>query len=73
MFFGFGDYDVLEVFNMLVRIVYLDMFYGDWFCVVIKIFGDLIGLLNVGIIKVGLFVDLILFKGWNFSEFLLWF
>lgn len=67
-FFGFGDHDVLEVFNMAVRIAHLDMSYGDWPCAVTKTAADLIGLSNVGRIRVGLPADLILFKGRNFSE-----
>ncbi len=69
-FFGFGDHDVLEVFNMSVRIAHLDMPYGDWPCAVSKTPADLIGLPNVGRIRVGLPGDLILFKGRNFSELL---
>ena len=29
-FYGFGDHDVLEVFNMAVRIAHLDTPWGDW-------------------------------------------
>jgi cytosine deaminase len=69
-FYGFGDHDVLEVFNQAVRIAHLDMPYDDWPCAVTKISADLIGLPNVGRIGVGLPADLILFKGRNFSELL---
>ncbi|MGD1705061.1 cytosine deaminase [Dapis sp. BLCC M229] len=69
-FFGFGDHDVLEVFNMSVRIAHLDMPYGDWPNAVTKTPADLIGLPNIGRIRVGLSADLILFKGRNFSELL---
>lgn len=69
-FFGFGDHDVLEVFNMAVRIAHLDMPYGDWPNAVTKTPADLIGLPNIGRIRVGLPADLILFKGRNFSELL---
>ncbi|NES67040.1 MAG: amidohydrolase family protein, partial [Okeania sp. SIO2D1] len=69
-FFGFGDHDVLEVFNMSVRIAHLDMPYGDWPCAVTKTPADLIGLPNIGRIGVGLPADLILFKGRSFSELL---
>lgn len=69
-FYGFGDHDVLEVFNMAVRIAHLDMPYGDWPCAVTKTPADLMGLPNLGRIGVGLSADLILFKARNFSELL---
>ena len=69
-FYGFGDHDVLEVFNMAVRIAHLDMPYGDWPCAVTKTPADLMGLPNLGRIAVGLPADLILFKARNFSELL---
>jgi cytosine/creatinine deaminase len=69
-FYGFGDHDVLEVFNMAVRIAHLDMPYGDWPCAVTKTPADLMGLPNLGRIRVGLPADLILFKARNFSELL---
>lgn len=69
-FYGFGDHDVLEVFNLGVRIAHLDLPYGDWPQAVTKTPGELIGLSNVGKIGVGLPADLILFKGRNFSELL---
>ncbi|NJK76782.1 MAG: cytosine deaminase [Microcoleus sp. SU_5_6] len=69
-FYGFGDHDVLEVFNMAVRIAHLDTPYGDWPCAVTKTPADLMGLPNLGRIGVGLPADLILFKARNFSELL---
>jgi cytosine/creatinine deaminase len=69
-FYGFGDHDVLEVFNMAVRIAHLDMPYGDWPCAVTKTPADLMGLPNLGRIGVGLPADLVLFKARNFSELL---
>ena len=69
-FYGFGDGDVLEVFNQAVRIAHLDMPYGDWCCSVTKTAADLIGLPKVGRIGVGLPADLILFKARYFSELL---
>ncbi|MEG4494158.1 cytosine deaminase [Microcoleus sp. D3_18_C4] len=69
-FYGFGDHDVLEVFNMAVRIAHLDRPYGDWPCAVTKTPADLMGLPNLGKIAVGLPADLILFKARNFSELL---
>lgn len=69
-FYGFGDRDLLEVFNMSVRIAHLDMPYGDWPTTVAKMAADLMGLSDVGRVRVGLPADLILFKGRNFSELL---
>ena len=69
-FYGFGDHDVLEVFNMAVRIAHLDRPWGDWPCAVTKTPADLMGLPNLGQIAVGLPADLILFKARNFSELL---
>jgi cytosine/creatinine deaminase len=69
-FYGFGDHDVLEVFNMAVRIAHLDTPYGDWPRAVTKTPADLMGLPNLGRIGVGLPADLILFKARNFSELL---
>ena len=69
-FYGFGDHDVLEVFNMAVRIAHLDRPWGDWPCAVTKTPADLMGLPNLGRIAVGLPADLILFKARNFCELL---
>ncbi|MEG4574737.1 cytosine deaminase [Microcoleus sp. N3A4] len=69
-FYGFGDHDVLEVFNMAVRIAHLDRPWEDWPRAVTKTPADLMGLPNLGKIAVGLPADLILFKARNFSELL---
>lgn len=69
-FYGFGDRDLLEVFNLGVRIAHLDMPYRDWPTAVTQTPAELMGLANVGKIGVGLPADLILFKGRNFSELL---
>ena len=69
-FYGFGDHDVLEVFNMAVRIAHLDTALGGLACAVTKTPADLMGLPNLGRIAVGLPADLILFKARNFSELL---
>lgn len=69
-FYGFGDHDVLEVFNMAVRIAHLDRPWEDWPRTVTKTPADLMGLPNLGKIAVGLPADLILFKARNFSELL---
>ncbi len=69
-FYGFGDRDLLEIFNLGVRIAHLDMPYRDWPGAVTKTSAELMGLANVGKIAAGLPADLILFKGRSFSELL---
>ena len=69
-FYGFGDHDVLEVFNQAVRIAHLNTPYGDWCCSVTKTPADLMELPQLGRIKVGLSADLIIFKARYFSELL---
>jgi len=69
-FYGFGDHDVLEVFNMAVRIAHLDRPWEDWPRTVTETPANLMGLPNLGKIAVGLPADLILFKARNFSELL---
>jgi cytosine deaminase len=69
-FYGFGDHDMLEVFNQSVRIAHLDTPYGDWINSVTKTPADLLGLSKLGRIGVGLPADLIIFKARYFSELL---
>jgi cytosine deaminase len=69
-FYGFGDHDVLEVFNQGVRIAHLDQPYGNWPQIVTQIPAELMGLPTVGRFFVGQNADLILFKGRSFSELL---
>ncbi len=69
-FHGFGDHDVLEVFNWSVRIAHLDAPYADWPQAVTATAADLLKLPTVGRIGVGLPADLVLFKGRSFSELL---
>ncbi len=69
-FYGFGDHDMLEVFNQSVRIAHLDTPYSDWIASVSKTPADLMGLSNLGRIGVGLPADLIMFKARYFSELL---
>ena len=69
-FFGFGDHDVLEVFEQAVRIAHLDTPYSDWIDSVTKTPAQLMGLPHVGRLGVGLSADLIIFKGRYFSELL---
>ncbi|MBD2577535.1 cytosine deaminase [Oscillatoria sp. FACHB-1406] len=69
-FFGFGDHDILEVFQQSVRIAHLDTPYRDWIASVTRTPADLMGLGEVGRIGVGFPADLILFKARTFSELL---
>lgn len=69
-FFGFGDHDVLEVFEQSVRIAHLDNPYDDWIASVTKTPADWMKLPHVGRIRAGLPADLILFKARTFSELL---
>lgn len=69
-FYGFGDHDMLEVFNQSVRIAHLDMPYSDWPQAVTITPANLMNLPEVGRIGVGLPADLVLFKGRSFSELL---
>jgi cytosine deaminase len=69
-FFGFGDHDMLEVFNQSVRIAHLDTDYSDWIASVTKIPAAVMGLSSLGKIAIGLSADLIIFKARYFSELL---
>ncbi|MDY7011986.1 MAG: cytosine deaminase [Cyanobacteriota bacterium] len=69
-FFGFGDHDVLEVFEQAVRIAHLDRPYSDWIASVTRTPADLMNLHDLGRVGVGLPADLILFKARYFSELL---
>lgn len=68
-FFGFGDHDVLEVFEQAVRIAHLDTPYVDWITSVTTIPAKIMGL-NVGKITSGNPADLIIFPARYFSELL---
>ncbi|GAB4238423.1 MAG: cytosine deaminase [Stanieria sp.] len=69
-FYGFGDHDVLEVFNQSVRIAHLDTPYSDWISSVTTTPADLMGLSDLGKIEVGQAANLIIFKARYFSELL---
>jgi cytosine/creatinine deaminase len=69
-FYGFGDLDVLEVFQQAVRIAHLDTPYDNWINSVAKTGADLMKLPHLGRIKVGLPANLIIFKARYFSELL---
>lgn len=69
-FFGFGDHDVLEVFEQAVRIAHLDTPYANWIESVTTIPANLMGLSNVARITPGNPADLIIFPARYFSELL---
>jgi cytosine/creatinine deaminase len=69
-FYGFGDHDVLEVFEQAVRIAHVDTPYSNWIDSVTKTPADLMGLPELGRISLGLPADLIIFKARYFSELL---
>jgi cytosine deaminase len=69
-FFGFGDHDMLEVFNQAVRIAHLDSPYGDWIASVTRKAAEIMDLPQLGRIEIGLPANLILFKARYFSELL---
>lgn len=69
-FFGFGDHDMLEVFNQSVRIAHLDTPYQDWIASVTKTPASVMGLDEMGKIEVGLSANLIIFNARYFSELL---
>jgi len=69
-FFGFGDHDLLEVFNQAVRIGHLDRPYDNWIAAITRSPAASIGLDAVGQIGMGLPADLVLFKARYFSELL---
>lgn len=69
-FFGFGDHDVLEVFEQAVKIVHLDTPYANWIESVTKTPAGLMGLDNFGTIVSGNQANLIIFSARYFSELL---
>ncbi len=68
-FFGFGDHDVLEVFEQAVKIAHLDTPYANWIESVTTTPAALMGL-DLGKIKPGKVADLIIFPARYFSELL---
>jgi cytosine deaminase len=69
-FYGFGDLDMLEVFDRSVNIAQLDTPYGNWIDSVTKTPASLMDLNNAGKIAPQLSADLIIFKARYFSELL---
>ncbi|MGL5832679.1 MAG: cytosine deaminase [Waterburya sp.] len=68
-FFGFGDHDVLEVFEQAVKIAHLDTPYGDWIASVTTTPARIMNL-PLGKIIPGNAADLIIFPARYFSELL---
>ncbi|MEM7759356.1 MAG: cytosine deaminase [Cyanobacteria bacterium P01_A01_bin.40] len=68
-FFGFGDHDVLEVFEQAVRIAHLDTPYVNWIDSVTTTPAKIMGL-EIGQILPGNSADLIIFPARYFSELL---
>jgi len=69
-FFGFGDHDVLEVFEQAVRIAHLDTPYGNWIESVTSTPAKLMGLKDIGKIIPGNAAELIIFPARYLSELL---
>jgi cytosine/creatinine deaminase len=68
-FFGFGDHDVLEVFEQAVKIAHLDAPYADWITSVTTTAARIMNL-TPGKIIPGNSADLIIFPARHFSELL---
>lgn len=69
-FFGFGDHDVLEVFEQAVKIAHLDTPYGNWIESVTNNPAKLMGLKDIGKIIPGNSAELIIFPARYLSELL---
>ena len=69
-FFGFGDHDMLEVFEQSVKIAHLDTPYGNWVESITTIPAKIMGLDNLSKIAPGNSADLIIFPARYFSELL---
>ena len=69
-FHGFGDHDMLEVFNLSARIAHLDHPYSQWVDTITSTPAQLMGAPDKGIIAPGLPADLVICKARTFSELL---
>lgn len=69
-FHGFGDHDMLEIFNLSARIAHLDRPYGRWVHTVAETPAKLMGLTKLGKIGPGCQADLVIFHARTFSELL---
>lgn len=69
-FYAYGDLDAAEVFTQAVRIAQLDYPIGDWPMAVTRTPADIMGLPDVGRLKVGERADMVIFRARSYSEFL---
>ncbi len=69
-FYGFGDHDMLEVFNMGTKICHLDTPYDNWIESVTSRPAALMELSDISQIRIGQSADLVLFKARSYSELL---
>lgn len=69
-FFGFGDHDMLDIFNHAVRIAHLDTNYADWVRAATVTPANAMRLEHRGRIARGMPADLVLFQARFFSELL---
>ena len=69
-FYGFGDLDMLEVWNQSVRIAHLDTPYIDWINSVNRTPAEIMGLPSNTSLACGSVADLIIFPGRYYSELL---
>ena len=69
-FYGFGDHDMLQVFSMGTKISHLDTPYHNWIESVTSRPASMMGLPDVGKIRIGQSADLVLFKARSYSELL---
>ncbi|MGB0630937.1 MAG: cytosine deaminase [Alphaproteobacteria bacterium] len=69
-FYAYGDLDAAEVFTQAVRIAQLDYPVGDWPMAVTSSPADIMGLSDVGRLKVGGPADMVIFRARSYSEFL---
>ena len=69
-FYGFGDHDLLQVFEMGTKICHLDTPYDNWIESVTSRPATLMELPDVGKAAIGQPADLILFKARSYSELL---
>jgi cytosine/creatinine deaminase len=68
-FYGFGDLDMLEVFEQAVRIAHLDRDYNYWINSVTKTPAEMMGLTDTKITP-NMKADLVIFPGRYYSELL---
>ncbi len=67
-FFAYGDHDGLEVFVQSARIAHLDHPIGDWPQAITAAPAEMMGLADIGKIRVGSSADFVVFKARSFNE-----